>query len=183
VSAHHELARPIQEAIRSLPLELWRAADGLAWGAARQPPNRLKSGGAVGHLKPITLDDLARRYGYFLNHFENDLALTMRPQSKSSRLVMAEVLIEAGLSLIAETEAAASMTRLKNYHALEIGRTFVDINGKWWIVLPASETKERRPDERPVDAVLKPAIESYLATFRPILQARGSHRLLCGVRK
>src|SRR3981189_80920 len=64
--------------------------------------------------------------------------------------------------------------RLKNFAALEIGRTFVDIKGKWWIVLPASETKEDRADERPVDEMLKPAIESYLAKFRPILEAGGS---------
>jgi hypothetical protein len=39
--------------------------------------------------------------------------------------------------------------RLKNFVALEIGRSIVQIKNAWWIVLPASETKERRPDERP----------------------------------
>jgi hypothetical protein len=33
---------------------------------------------------------------------------------------------------------------------LEIGRSFVEIHGKWWIVLSAAETKENRADERPV---------------------------------
>jgi site-specific recombinase XerD len=109
-----------------------------------------------------------------------------------------EVLVEAGLSLIAEAEASTSMTsliisrarqvrnglmiallafcpiRLKNFATLEIGRTFVEIKGRWWIVLPASETKERRADERPVDVMLGGAIERYLTTFRPVLEARGS---------
>jgi hypothetical protein len=73
--------------------------------------------------------------------------------------------------------------RLKNFVALEIGRTFVDVNDKWWIVLPATETKEGRADERPIDNILNPAIESYIATFRPILEARGSPRRLSGSRE
>jgi integrase len=38
--------------------------------------------------------------------------------------------------------------------------------------LPSSETKERRADERRVDDWLTPAIERYLAIYRPVL-ARG----------
>src|SRR5260370_12464787 len=52
--------------IRSLPLDLWPEADRNAWISACRPPARLKRGGAAGHLKPVTRDDLARRYGYFL---------------------------------------------------------------------------------------------------------------------
>jgi hypothetical protein len=159
VSAPHELAKSGLAANRSLPIDLWPKADRLAWELACQPPNRLKRGGAAGHLKPVTRDDLARRYGYFLEflsrsgslamdkpaaeqvtpenvdayhteikqrvssvtvygsirklrrtsqiiapgrdfawltEIEQDLALTMRPRSKSARLVMAEVLVEAG---------------------------------------------------------------------------------------
>ena len=59
--------------------------------------------------------------------------------------------------------------RLKNFAALEIGRSFVDINGKWWIVLGAAETKENRADERPVDDMLKPAIDRYIGQHRPVL--------------
>jgi hypothetical protein len=50
----------------------------------------------------------------------------------------------------------------------------VDVNDRWWIVLQAAETKEGRADERPIDNILNPAIESYIATFRPILEVRGS---------
>jgi len=53
--------------IRSLPLDLWPEADRNAWISACRPPARLKRGGAAGHLKPVTRDDLARRYGYFLD--------------------------------------------------------------------------------------------------------------------
>jgi integrase len=57
---------------------------------------------------------------------------------------------------------------------LEIGRTFVQIKGSWWIVLPLSETKERRADERRVDDTLTPTIESYLAVYRSVLARAGN---------
>src|SRR6267142_1073304 len=53
--------------IRSLPIEFWPEADRRAWMSACQPSQRLKRGGAGSHMKAITLDDLARRYGYFLD--------------------------------------------------------------------------------------------------------------------
>ena len=59
--------------------------------------------------------------------------------------------------------------RLKNYAGLEIGRSFVEIKGRWWIVLSAAETKEGRPDERPVDVALLPALKTYLTVHRSIL--------------
>jgi site-specific recombinase XerD len=245
--------------IRSLAIDLWPDADRIAWIAACRPPERLKRGGAAGHLRQITRDDLARRYGYFLDflnrrsllhrdtaagahvtpdivasylaelkdrvssvtvygsiyklrrvsqfiapgrestwlsEIEKDLALVMCPRSKFDRLVLTEVLVEAGLSLVAEAETAANLTslararqvrnglmvallalcpiRLRNFAALEIGRTFAEINGQWWIVLPASDTKEKRADERPIDNMLRSAIECYITKFRPILEARGA---------
>ena len=132
----------------------------------------------------------------WLSEIEKDLALTMRPRSKFNRLVLTEVLVEAGFSLIAEGETTTSLTklqrarqvrnglmvallafcpiRLKNFAALEVGRTFVEIKGTWWILLAASETKENRADERPVDEMMNAAIESYITTFRPMLQPGGS---------
>jgi integrase len=114
-----------------------------------------------------------------------------RPRSKFDRLVLTEVLVEAGLTLIHEAEHSRSMTKLaracqvrnglmvallafcpirrKNFAALEIGRSFVKIRGKWWIVLAASETKEKRADERPVDELLTPVIDRYLGQHRPVL--------------
>jgi hypothetical protein len=103
--------------------------------------------------------------------------------------VLTEVLVEAGLTLIAEAENSRKMSklgqarqvrnglmvamlamhpiRLKNFAALEIGRSFVEIRGSWWIVLSASETKEDRPDERRVDDLLKPALDCYHRKYRP----------------
>ena len=59
--------------------------------------------------------------------------------------------------------------RRKNFAALEIGRSFVEIHGTWWIVLSASETKENRPDERPINDLLTPIIDRYLRQYRPVL--------------
>jgi len=222
--------------------------------SACQPSQRLKRGGAGSHLKPITLSDLERRYGYFLDFInrrglldpnkaagghvtpenvdtyleeltarvgsvtvqgsicklrracelvdptcdmswladiEKDLALVMRPRSKADRWVLTEVLVEAGLTLIAEAENSRRMSklgqarqvrnglmvamlamhpiRLKNFAALEIGRSLVEIKGSWWIVLSAADTKEDRPDERRVDDLLQPALDRYLKKNRPEL--------------
>jgi site-specific recombinase XerD len=62
--------------------------------------------------------------------------------------------------------------RLKNFAALEMDRSFVNVDGTWWIVLTAAETKEKRPDERPVPEELTALIARYLESHRPVL-ARG----------
>jgi integrase len=127
----------------------------------------------------------------WLAEIARDLALVARPRSKFDRIVTSEVLVKAGLTLISEAEISSTLTELaracqvrnglmvallamcpirpKNFAALEIGRSFVKINGTWWIVLSASETKERRPDERPVNELLTPAIDRYLEQYRPVL--------------
>ncbi len=254
MSAPKQMASSIKTKVRSLPIELWPKADRRAWLAACQPSQRLKRGGAGSHMKPITLNDLARRYGYFLDcmnrrgmldpngaagghvtpenvdaymeeltarvgsvtvqgsiyklrracelidsardlswlvDIEKDLALVMRPRSKTNRWVLTEVLVEAALTLISEAENSRKMTklgrarqvrnglmvtmlamhpiRLKNFAALEIGRSLVEIKGSWWIVLSASETKESRPDERRIDDLLQPALNRYLKKYRPLL--------------
>jgi site-specific recombinase XerD len=100
------------------------------------------------------------------------------------------VLVEAGLTLIAEAELSTQTElerartarnglmvallalrpiRLKNFAALEIGRTFREIKGSWWIVLPGGETKSRRPGERRVPDYLNPAIGAYINQHRPLL--------------
>jgi site-specific recombinase XerD len=222
--------------------------------AACRPSQRLARGGAGGHLKPITLSDLSRRYGYYLNfldrhglldlraaagaqvlpkdvekyvqelngrvgsvtlygsiyklrrvsqlldpkrdmawlmEIEKDLALVMRPRSKSDRLVLTEVLVEAGLTLIAEAESSPTLSslakarqvrnglmvamlamhpvRLKNFASLEIGRNFIEIDGSWWITLQAAETKEKRADERRIDELLATALMLYLRESRSAL--------------
>src|SRR5262249_56932256 len=59
--------------------------------------------------------------------------------------------------------------RLKNFAALEIGHTFKEVHGSWWIVLPSISTKSSRPDERRVPELLTPFIDQYLNQSRPVL--------------
>lgn len=126
----------------------------------------------------------------WLAEIEKDLALVMVPRSKYDRLVFTGRLVEAGLTLVAEVQAFASdeldrarrvrnglmiallalcPIRLKNFAVLEIGHTFKEVQGSWWIVLPGSSTKSRRPDERRVPGILDEAITFYLNDSRPRL--------------
>ena len=243
----------IRNEVRSLPVEQWPPADKTAWEVACRPGVRLRAGGAASHLRPVTQDILARRYGLFLDFvsrskrldraavggghvtpelvepyveelkervssvtvygsiqklrritqliaakrdlgwlidIERELFSLMRPRSKWDRVVLAEIIIEGGLTLIARAEMAklprltrARMVRnglmlallahypirLKNFAALEIGRSLVKVDKVWWIVLSASETKEKRADERPIEDYIGEAIDKYLQTYRPIL--------------
>jgi integrase len=131
----------------------------------------------------------------WLAEIEKDLALVMQPRSKFHRLVYSYVLLEAGMTLMAEADAAAHRSalvrarqfrnglmvallalhqiRLKNFAALDIGRSFKKVDNTWWIVLSALETKERRPDERAVDACLTTWIDRYLDIHRPVLARTG----------
>jgi integrase len=132
----------------------------------------------------------------WLAEIGNDLALVAQPRSKFDRLVLTEVLVEAGLTLIREAEHSQKMTKLarafqvrnalmvsllalcpirrRNFTALEIGRSFVKIQDRWWIVLSAAETKEKRADERPVDELLTAVIDRYLGEHRPVLARSGN---------
>jgi integrase len=121
---------------------------------------------------------------------EKDLALEMEPRSKFDRLVLTGQLVEAGLTLLAEAQEFATTDlarargvrnglmiavlalcpiRLKNFAALEIGCTFKEIHGRWWIALPGITTKSGRPDERRVPAWLNRYIDLYLGQARPVL--------------
>jgi integrase len=105
----------------------------------------------------------------WLAEIEKDLALVMEPRSKLDRLVFTPRLMEAGLALMAEAQGFANSDltrargmrnglmiallalcpiRIKNFAALQIGRTFKETNGGWWIALPGIRTKSHRPDER-----------------------------------
>jgi site-specific recombinase XerD len=127
----------------------------------------------------------------WLNEIAKDLAIVAHPRSKSDRWVLPERLIEAGLTLFQEAVNSQAMTKLaqatqirnglmvamlgfhpirrKNFAALELGRSFVKIRGRWWIVLSAEETKENRADERRVNKLITPFIDRYLNQYRPVL--------------
>jgi integrase len=135
-----------------------------------------------------------RDFGW-LAEIDRELKLAAHPRSKFGRFVLAEVLLEAGLTLIREAEDSRTMTtrsracqvrnglmtallalcpiRRKNFAALEIGRSFLQIKNQWWIVLSAFETKEKRADERRVPELLSPVIDCYLSQYRPVLARSG----------
>ena len=126
----------------------------------------------------------------WLIEVERQLYSERRPRPKWGRVVTTDVLVDAGRTLMAEAEIAKrpALTRarmfrnglmvallaycpirLKNFAALEIGRSFVNVDSTWWIVLTAAETKEKREDERPVPDELTDSIERYLEIYRPIM--------------
>jgi integrase len=126
----------------------------------------------------------------WLADIEQGLKLVMEPSSKFDRLVLTTRLVEAGLTLMAEAQEFANTdlarargvrnglmiallafcpVRLKNFASLEIGLTFKEANGTWWIALPSVSTKSRRPDERRVPGLLNGYIDFYLNQCRPIL--------------
>jgi integrase len=126
----------------------------------------------------------------WLAEIEKDLALVMEPRSKLDRLVFTGRLVEAGLTLVTEAQQFAKNDlvrargvrnglmiallalcpiRLKNFADLEIGQTFKQVQGSWWIALPSVSTKSRRPDERRVPELLNGSIEVYLNESRPLL--------------
>ena len=131
----------------------------------------------------------------WLAEVEKDLALVMEPRSKFDRLVLTERLVEAGLTLVVEAQQLADTgfvrargirnglmiallavcpIRLKNFSTLEIGHTFKQVHGSWWIALPGTLTKSRRPDERRVPEWLNSSIDLYLNQSRPIFLRSGS---------
>ncbi|MXN63869.1 site-specific integrase [Stappia sp. GBMRC 2046] len=129
----------------------------------------------------------------WLREIERDLDLEKVPHPKHDRIVNARLLVEAGLTRMQENQATARAgsvnaatryrdglmvallgccpIRLKNLASLSLGRQIRDIDGAWRIVLPASETKTNRHDERPVPAFLAPRIATWLELRETVLNA------------
>jgi integrase len=131
----------------------------------------------------------------WLAEIEKDLALVMEPRSKFGRFVFTERLVAAGRKLFGETTdvrksdflgaiqarnglmimlLALCPIRRKNFATLEIGTTFKEVRGRWWIDLPGSATKNGRPDKRPVPAWLNRHIQIYLGDIRSVLLRSGT---------
>ena len=60
-------------------------------------------------FRMVQLLDPARDFTWLIE-IEEDLALVMQPKSKFERLVYTNVLIDAGMMLMAEADAASSET-------------------------------------------------------------------------
>lgn len=126
----------------------------------------------------------------WLTEIEKDLAMVMIPRSKVDRLVLTERLVEAGLTLVHEAEMfsktplaraagvrnglliallALHPIRIKNFAALAIGNTFLNIEGRWWLHIPSENTKSHRVDERQVPEFITEAVNNYVKTDRAVL--------------
>src|SRR5215471_2300115 len=238
---------------RSLEIEEWSATDQLAWKEAIRPALRLQRGGAAAHLTKVSQNDIANRYGLYLDfvrrnglfdvrsgaaglvipkyvqdyvvelknrvssvtlwnsiyklrrasecltpdldygwlsEIENDLALVAEPRDKTDRLVLADRLLEAGLTLIEEAESFAPTPmrraravrnglmiallslhplRIKNFATLRIGETIKKIEGHWWLIIDIKNTKTRRRDERRVPHFMTGIIDRYIDQHRQLL--------------
>ena len=62
-------ARPLK---RRSPVTEWPQADRETWRAAQATAGVLDDGGVVSHLSARTLEDLTRRYAYFLSFLVSD---------------------------------------------------------------------------------------------------------------
>src|SRR5262245_20840818 len=152
---------------RSLGIEEWSVTDQFAWKEAIRPAVRLQRGGVAAHLAKVSQNDVANRYGLYLDflrrnglfgvrsgaaglvipkyvqdymaelknrvssvtlwnsiyklrraaeclardvnlrwlsEIDKDVALVAEPRDKTDRLVLADRLLEAGLTLIQEAE-------------------------------------------------------------------------------
>jgi len=126
----------------------------------------------------------------WLSEIENDLALVAKPKDKSDRLVLADRLLEAGLTLIEEAERSASTPmrrargvrnglmiallalhplRIKNFANLRLGQSIQKIGGRWWLIVDFKQSKTRRRDERQVPEFMTGIIDRYVEQYRPIL--------------
>lgn len=126
----------------------------------------------------------------WLAEIENDLALIAKPRDKTDRLVLADRLLEAGLTLIEEAERFASTPlwrargvrnglmiallalhplRIKNFVTLQLGQSIQRIGSHWWLIIEFKRTKTRRRDERRVPEFMTELIERYVEKSRPIL--------------
>jgi hypothetical protein len=121
--------------------------------------------GASSALQRSRRSFASTRHFAWLNEIEKDTVLVSIPRSKSGRLVLTERLVEAGLTLIQEAETfgktalacasgvrnglritllALHPVRIKNFAALAIGDTFVNVDGRWRLHIPAENTKSNR---------------------------------------
>lgn len=124
----------------------------------------------------------------WLTEIANDLDLVAYPKERFDRIVTAEVLVRAGLTLVKEARMAHRRRpiwragqirdglmvamlayypiRLKNFSQLEIGRSFTRERDRWAIKLDGPRVKNGLSDLRLVRTRLYPAIGLYLTWAR-----------------
>lgn len=132
------------------------------------------------------------------------LAAVAQPlRDKRSRLQRSDDLVQLGCRLMAQAEAGTDLRpraqallyrdglmiaclayrplRLANFIGLELGRHLQPrgVDGRWWLEIPAAETKARRPITLPFPEPLVPALEAYLNHWRPQLALIRRNALPC----
>ncbi len=127
-----------------------------------------------------------------LSRLHANLRATARP-SRNKRLVTADVLRDLGRTMLTEAVTTPDWSdrrravafrdglaisvlvfrpfRLKNFANLRLGHELVQSAGKWHLVLPRADTKNKRPFEAPFPKALLSDLAVYLDRFRPILLA------------
>jgi integrase len=104
--------------------------------------------------------------------------------------ILADRLLEAGLTLIQEAESFAPTPmrrarnvrnglmiallslhplRIKNFATLQIGESIKKIEGHWWLIIDIKSTKTRRRDERRVPQFMTEIIDRYVDQYRQLL--------------
>ena len=118
-------------------------------------------------------------------------ALAQPVRDKRSRLQRSDDLVRLGFELMAQAEAGAGLRprgrarlyrdglmivclayrplRLANFISLELGHHLQRRGNGWWLEIPAAETKTRRAITLPFPEPVVPALERYLAHWRPQL--------------
>ena len=128
-------------------------------------------------------------------------AIAQPVRDKRGRLQRTDDLLALGRQLMAQAEAGAGLRpraqarlyrdglmiaclayrplRLANFIGLELGRHLHRRGTGWWLEIPAAETKTRNAIVLPFPEPLVPALEVYLARWRPQLAPLGQTTLPC----
>jgi integrase len=100
--------------VRSVPIVEWTIADRTAWERAIAPRARLRKGGAGAHLARITQNDLARRYGYFVDHLmRNDLFKPDAPPAGQVTPDRVETFVEELRARVSSVTTASTIYKLR----------------------------------------------------------------------
>ncbi len=106
--------RDVTAPVRSVPIAEWTIADRAAWERAIAPRARLRKGGAGAYLACITQDDLARRYGYFVDHLmRNDLLRSEAPAAGQVTPHCVESFVEELRSRVGSVTTANTIHKLR----------------------------------------------------------------------
>ena len=98
-----------------MPLAAWPPADREGWLAAGRPGERLRRGGRAAWLKPVTRQDLERRYGYYLTHLAETGQLDhAAPAGSQVEPGPVSGFVERGRTIWRSVTLARSVRKLKN---------------------------------------------------------------------